>query len=156
MKVYILTIFVFVTAAFSAHGKDNFHLGTSLHKNSLTTSIVQIYNDLAPISELTTLQYCDSLISIESPKEPLVINIKLNENLSEEEQDFARVMVEEGEGVFLSDLFEDTLISILGYFCYQLNIPMEVRFYSKYNPNGYRVPIGIDILRMNYDPFNRD
>lgn len=119
----------------------------------VSTSLVDMYNHVAPFPAASTRGYIDSLISIASPQYPLEINIKLNPNLSKEEQDFAKLTEEYGLNNFYSNLFQDTFLSSLGFMCYQLGIPMQINAISEYNPDGYPVLIPWDILKKFFEPY---
>lgn len=120
----------------------------------VSTSLVDMYNHVAPFPAASTRGYIDSLISIASPQYPLEINIKLNPDLTKEEQDFTKIFNEVGINTVYNQLFQDTFISNLGFLCYQLCIPMKVNMISEYNPEGYPLLISWEMLKIIYEPFH--
>lgn len=117
-----------------------------------STSLVDIYNHSCPLAVANTDGYIDSLISIGSPSTALVINIKLNPNLTKEEQDFKKLIDEKGSEALYYNIFRIPIFCNIGFLCYQLCIPMEIKLYSEYNPEGFPLKFSWETLREVYDP----
>ncbi|MCM1452277.1 MAG: hypothetical protein NC102_08455 [Clostridium sp.] len=117
-----------------------------------STSLVNTYNAYAPFELPSAIVWEDSLISIQPPTNPLVINIKLAKNLIEGQQDIKQIFEEKGENSFTLELFKNWTISVIGYMCYQLCIPLEIRYYSDYYKEPFSFVIAVEVLDQIYDP----
>lgn len=82
----------------------------------------------------------------------MVVNLKLNKELTKQQQNLKEKFGEEGANTFYTNLFRDTFICTIGYMCYQMCIPLEIRAISEEKPDGYTFLISVEMLNQIYDP----
>ena len=166
MKGRILIILTFIIAMCgfntSAHADSTIvigvndgqgiYMGIDDHTGLPSTSIVEIFNQNTPFPYAATDNLPDSLISIQPPASPLVVNIKTNRDVSKQGQNLKEIYDQIGTNTLINEWFTDRYTTILGYMCYQLCIPLEIRFFSDDYSEPFSFLITVEILDQIYNP----